>query len=300
MSSLVYSLGIGVPVIILLFWIIYKMSPLKGSQVALIMILLTVIVYFPYGIINWQGVDVFAIHIAFYFMTAYGLGIITGTRETRLAREGKTEQDDKFQWPPVIIIAFFLVIAALDAVWITLAEKGLDKTIAEFILPKDKNTVTSFFPGTVSHDFQEKEQIFNDYIAQRELQEKRGWQIKKGWVDTPFSQQDITFKIQVLDKENQAIQDALVKVVFWYPANKAFDQQLEFSEATPGIYQKTINLAAPGCWHMVLIVEKGQDWHEVRARTWVNKPGDKPLDEIDADLECLPEHKRDAYLDFDA
>jgi hypothetical protein len=49
-----------------------------------------------------------------------------------------------------------------------------------------RHEMTSFFPGVISHDFQKKEALYNEYLQQVERQRERGWQIQKGWLSEPM------------------------------------------------------------------------------------------------------------------
>ena len=152
MFNLATTLIGGIIVILTLFLLIHRFTRLNGKAVAMWMALLVIGTVIPYSILFWPGADVFAIHFAVYLMTVYILGIITSQRESAVNRS--------WHWGPYVIGGFFLVVISVDSVLVTLAQKGMDSNIAKIWLPKPDSgvKVSSFFPGTVSHDFQQKGQ----------------------------------------------------------------------------------------------------------------------------------------------
>ena len=76
-QSLLLTLGGGSLIAFFVFFIFYKVILYKGITSALITALVMLLLYLPLAILNWPGVDTFAIHFAFFMMIAYGLGIVT-------------------------------------------------------------------------------------------------------------------------------------------------------------------------------------------------------------------------------
>lgn len=238
---------------------------------AAVTILITQAVYIPLAALNWGGLDVFAIHFAFFTMSAYGLGIITSQRDARRRREGEQTDQGWFHWGPATIVGFFLVLAIVDATIITLASKGADSSFMERFLPEPQSgrTVVSTFPGSVSHDYQEKYDQFNSYVAQLQEQRERGWQIQDGWQSSPVENKTGLFKIRVLDKVGEPLTAARVTVDFQHPSSRERDQQMELSEVGDGYYGQDVTLASPGLWNMVLLIERDDERHEIRGETRV-------------------------------
>lgn len=270
MTNLVQSLALGVGLIILAFFLLYRLLRFTPLQASVLISLTALAIYIPQSILDWPGLDVLAIHLAFYLMTCYGLGLIYSIRERRAREEGQA--DNRFHWPPLFIISFFLILAFVDALWITLSQKGLEGNLAKIVLPDGENrVVTSFFPGTVTHDFQEKEALFNDYRAERLLQEQRGWQIKKGWLETAYFGRPNVFRLQVNDAEGKPITAAEVEGVFWRLSDKRLDSGITLQEIEPGIYQTVVDLPAPGRWQLYILIKKDDLLHEIRAHTWLRE-----------------------------
>lgn len=184
MTSLVYTLLGGVLVIILLFMLALKILRVDPKALAGLMALLVLGIFVPVSIIFWPGADVFAVHLAVYMVTVYALGIIFSQRAINQQAGGHW-----FHWGPAAIIGFFMFIVAVDAILIVVAQKGLHMDVALKFLPQPRSgsKVSSFFPGTVSHDFREKEELFNRYIEQRKQQQERDWQVRLAGMKNPVS-----------------------------------------------------------------------------------------------------------------
>ncbi len=273
-QSLALTLGVGVLFSFALFFFIYKGLGKSGKLAALLTILVTQAIYIPLSVMHWDGLDVFAIHFAFFTMTAYGMGIITSNRDARLSREGKGKAG-WFHWAPAIIVGFFLILVVVDSTILTLAGKGASADFIRQYLPEPQRqsakNVTSAFPGTVSHDFHKKYDLYNNYVAQLKTQKERGWKISDGWLEKPVTGKASTFRIQVTDKDGQAVIGGKVTVSFLRPSDSKLDEQLELPESAPGHYGTVIQLPAPGLWSMVISITRGEEVHEVKGETWVEE-----------------------------
>ena len=131
-----------------------------------------------------------------------------------------------FHWGPAAIISFFLFIIVVDSILVVVALKGLNGGVALKFLPEPRSggKVSSFFPGTVSHDFRQKESMFNRYIEQRQVQLERDWQVKLGWYEDPHAGQKAIFQIYVTDNKGKTIADANVSGSFMRPSDSKQDQ----------------------------------------------------------------------------
>lgn len=277
--SLLTTLGIGVLTSFALFFLFYLVLKWNNKLAALVTILLVMGVYIPLAATHWAGVDVFAIHFAFFVMSGYGLGIITSHRSNRQrfdVKLGQTEAQAKKGWfhiAPAIIILFFLTLAVVDSIIITLANKGASSEFMARFLPAPRfssGAVTSVFPGAVPHDFKEKYAQFNQHIQQLEVQRERGWQVLNGWQATPRAGQAAVFSISVTDKAGQPISGAQVEVRFLRSADKAKDKQFTLPESTMGTYGQSVQLDEPGSWTIVLRIQRGDEVHEVKGTTQVS------------------------------
>ncbi|MGV6857997.1 MAG: FixH family protein [bacterium] len=275
MEHLALSIGAVVVLEFVAFSLLYKYTSWQGKQVAFLIILVTLAIYFPYGILNWKGLDLFAIHFAFYVTIPYVLGIITSNWEIRERIEGPS-RTKWFHWGPATMVVFFIVIATVDSAIISFAQDGMSSGVARWLLPEpaSKGAVNSFFPGVVSHDFFKNEAEFNRYLEQRKMQEERGWQVKKGWVGDVVAGQAAKFQISVVAKEGAPVSGAKVSALFWRPSDQRLDQNLAMEETAghSGVYTAEVTLPVGGKWEVVVTIEKGDALHEVRAATKIAGP----------------------------
>lgn len=268
MTTLIYTLLGGALAIVLLFVLALKILRVEPKALAGLMALLVLGVFVPVSIIFWPGADVFAVHLAIYMITVYALGIIFSQRVKSLQTGGQW-----FHWGPAAIIGFFMFIVAVDSILIVLATKGLHMEVALKFLPEPRSggKVSSFFPGTVHHDFREKEDLFNRYIEQREAQQERDWQVKLGWHEDPRAGHRSVFQIHVTDKHGKAIAGANVSGGFIRPADSRLDTAFTMQQGKPGFYQVELNLPVPGKWELLLNIKQGEALHEIRAMTEIKK-----------------------------
>lgn len=268
MTDLLYSLLGGIALIVLVFIAMYRFSRMPGKLVAVVVAFLVTGIYVPIAIFIWPGADVFAIHIAIYLVCVYVLGIISSQRDAR-RREGQIGLG--FHWAPAAIVIFFLLIITADSIFIVMAQKGVSKDVANWLLPKPDTggSISSYFPGTVSHDYHQKEDQYNQYLQRFEEQKERDWHVRKGWLVEPVATKDALFRVEIKDHTRHPLQGAQVTAKFLRPANSRQDQSFTLQEIEAGVYQGSLILSEPGKWDLVLVIKKDNNLHEIRATTSV-------------------------------
>lgn len=268
-QNIAFTLGVGVLAALALFVLFFKVLKRSGKLASLLTFLVVLTVYVPLAVLYWAGLDVFAIHFAFFTMAAILPGVIAGNRHGTNADVGR------LHWGPGIIIGFFMILVVVDSTIITLANSGASADFIRKFLPEPRRdsaqNVTSAFPGTVSNDYQKKYDLYNNYISQLKIQQERGWQVADGWLEKPQPNKVSMFRIHVTDKAGQAVTGGEVQVSFLRPSNKALDVTFELPEAAPGFYGQPVELPAPGVWDMVMTIKRGDEVHEVKGETWVGE-----------------------------
>ncbi|HSH84836.1 MAG TPA: FixH family protein [Guyparkeria sp.] len=260
--ALLLPAALGMTVIPILFFLLRWRFPTAGRQIAFILGVLSLAVYAPYAILNWPGLDVVAMAVAILIMTAFILGLIFPPPHA-------SSQKMVFHAGPATIIAFFAVIVLLNSIFLTIATHGLSENVARELLPKPQGgpVASSYFPGTVAHDYQERGKQFQTYDAQREEQIKRGWQIRRGWLGEPVVGQSTQFRVQVLDRAGQAVRGAEVTASFLRFSSEAFDFTRQLDEIEPGVYQAGITPPQPGRWEVLVDIQHDDDMHQLRGMT---------------------------------
>jgi len=266
MTDLLVSLLGGIALIAVVFLLVHRFSRLSGKGSALLLGLLVTAIYVPLSIWRWPGADVFAIHIAIYLVTVYVLGIISSQREAAVA-EGRRG----FHWAPALIIAFFVVVIAVDSVFIMLAQRGVDAEVTEWLFPRPRagGKVSSHFPGTVSRDYREKDADFNTRLERLAKQEARQWQVRKGWVGRAVSGQPAVFRIRVRDRHGRPVQADQITGKFMRPGNVEQDIAFEMQAVGAGEYAVRVIMPEPGRWNLFLQIRQGEVLHEISAHTTV-------------------------------
>jgi nitrogen fixation protein FixH len=280
--NLVATLGSGSLLAFALFFFFHRLLHWGGKISALATAALMLLIYVPLAITHWEGLDVFAIHFAFFMMIPYGMGIITGVHEERREIEGPDAVKKGMHWIPAFIIVFFMLIAVVDSIIISFATGGLGGGLAKLILPEGVSedigkNISSEFTGTVSNDLQDEEHQFNQYVKKLNKQRQRGWKVSGGWLKTPIVNQQATFVLNVADKSGKPISDADISVEFRRSSGMSYDKHYQLKETdNPGNYQVTLKLSLPGCWAMKVLVSKKlggaePQEHEIKGETEVGK-----------------------------
>jgi nitrogen fixation protein FixH len=259
--------GIGVILIPIIFLLLRRRFPGAGRQIAFILGVLALAAYAPFAIVRWPGIDVVAMVVAVLVMTAFILGLISPPRHA-------PSQKMTFHAGPATIIAFFAVIILLNSIFLTIATNGLSTDAARQLLPEPQGgpVATSFFPGTVAHDFQEKYEQFRAYDEAREAQAERGWQVRRGWLGEPVVDEQTPFRVEILDDRGEPLVGADVEASFMRPASASLDFDVILAEIEPGIYQAMVRPTRPGRWDVLVDIRRGDLTHQIKGDTDVARP----------------------------
>ena len=270
MDNILITLLGGILAIVTIFIILYRATNMSGKMVAVVMAFAVTATYVPISIFIWPGADVFAIHIAMYLVSVYILGIITSQRDLR-RQTGK--EGFGFHWAPAAIVTFFVLLLVMDSFFVMFATKGMNSSVADWLLPKPLSgtSVSSQFPGTVSHNYHQKQNQYNDYLKRFEAQKLRNWSVRKGWLGEAVVNQPAIFRVEIKTHDQKPVTKAKVSGVFLRPADIRLDNVFTMQEIEPGIYQQSITFTQPGNWDLVLKIKKGSDEHEVRAKTVIKE-----------------------------
>lgn len=261
MNDLLLGLALGVGAILFANLGLIRFARLSAKQAAATVALITLGLYVPYAILRWPGGDVFALYLAIYLLTSLACGMLLG------ARAG----GQGLHWGPALIGGFFIVVVALGAAFIAVAEYGLSPTLFRWLLPEaqTRREVSSVFPGVIAHDFHKKEALYNQYLQQVERQRQRGWQIQKGWLTEPVAGAPMVFRVAARTRAGESLTGATVTGRFLRPSGSALDVAFALTEREPGVYEGTLTLPAAGAWNLVLQVRQGDELHEISANTTV-------------------------------
>lgn len=267
MNNLLLSLAAGIALITVANILLSRFTRLGASRVSVLVALATIAVYVPLAILYWPGGGVFALHLAIYLFSSCAFGLLMESRERAENTSGKR----RWHWGPAVITGFFIFLIAVNAVFIVLAERGLPSQISNKLLPhaRTKGEISSVFPGVISHNFQEKEALYNEYLRRVERQQERGWRIRKGWLDKPVLGEPAVFQVAASNHEGRPLSGAEVIGQFLRPSDSRLDRAFSMQEVSAGIYRVTLSLPAAGLWNLVLQIRQDDEVHEIRAYTSV-------------------------------
>ncbi len=267
MNDLLLGLAVGMGLIIGGSLLLFRFSRLSVVAIALTIALLALALYLPLAVLDWPGGDVLAIHLAVYLLSAFACGVFLRERRRRRQEQG-------LHWGPLAIVGFFIGVVVLSVFFIVVAERGLAPSLNAYLFPSTtrQGAVSSRFPGLISHDFQQKEELYNQYLQQVQRQQERGWQVQKGWLGKSVAGAPTGFKVVVHTREGEPLTGATVDGQFLRPADSRLDTAFTLPEVEPGVYQAPLNLPAVGLWDLILHIRKGAELHEVRATTEVAAP----------------------------
>ncbi len=274
--NLVLTLGVGSLLAFFLFFIFYKVIHWSGKMSSLATAALMLLIYMPLAITHWDGIDVFAIHFAFFMMIPYGLGIITAVHAERRDIEGDEIVKKGMHWIPGMIIVFFILLATVDSFIISSATGGLEVGLSKLLLPKPASkeiskNISSQFTGAVSNNLQDEEKQFDNYVIKLKAQRQRGWKVGGGWEKPkPLVNTDVVFRLTANDKVGNPITHAKVTTDFRRASDRKLDKHYTLNEIANGVYTADVNLPLAGCWSMKIHVTKGDDDHEIKGETEIS------------------------------
>jgi nitrogen fixation protein FixH len=258
MSGLLLSLAVGCGLVALTNLLLGRW--LGRQRAAVATALLTLLVYLPTAVVAWPGADVFTIRLAMFLLVSLSFGLT--------AAEGGRR---RLHWVPLAFILFFAVVAAVNAVLVTVAERGLPGPLAALLLPESGagGAMKSTFPGTVVPGMGRREQFHDRYLERLDAQRELGWQIRHGWQRTPRAGETAVFIVELTDRQGVPLEGAELRGYFLRPSGQERDQPFSMRAAGPGRYQADLVLPDPGLWQLLLTIRKGSHLHEMRGTTSV-------------------------------
>jgi len=117
-----------------------------------------VLIYIIIAAREWPGLDVVAMHIAVFIVTAAILSLLHRRHAT---------QTQKLHWAPKVLIGFFLVLFVIDGAFIYIASHGLPEFIAQHVMPNaSKGGAHTAFPGVMPHG-EDAAKAVNSHLKQQ-------------------------------------------------------------------------------------------------------------------------------------
>lgn len=130
MEKLFLTLAVGVVFIVITHSMLRFLTRISSMKSALIVFLVVCGTYIPLLLIDWPGIDIFAIQISIYGITVYLLAVLHNQdiEYKKQFSEGAVVKR-KLHWAPVAIVGFFVIVVSVDSVFITIAQQGSDSIL---------------------------------------------------------------------------------------------------------------------------------------------------------------------------
>jgi hypothetical protein len=243
--SMTETLFGGLVVAAVLFFVVRK-AGISNFWAGILSGILPFIAYIAYSTQYWPGGDVLTIHFAVYLANS-GLLIVFG---------GMQKKKQSMHWAPKLIIGFFVGLVLLNAIFLSVATRGLPDLLTRSILPNPENRqVHTGFPGVIPHD---RNKLYESHVQDIAQQKNLGWNVEVLGLDVLKNNLASNVVIRVSDKNQQPIVAATVTMEFWRMANSADDQTIQFSETKPGEYHASLHLSDEGLWLSDIEIVKGE------------------------------------------
>lgn len=200
---------------------------------------------------SWPGLDVVAIHIAVFIITAFVLVVMSRYR----ARQSR------MHWAPKALIAFFVVLAVMNAGFLYVSTKGLPPGLARVLLPGDVDkTVHTGFAGTTRHG-QEAAKAIGADLSRQHLNRQLGWRVRVEGLRMPTVGQN-TVTVFADDREGRPLA-GLAGV--WRVARPGdAPASVPLTASVDGQYEARVDLNGSGLWLLELQLDGYRQTWEIR------------------------------------
>ena len=202
--------------------------------------------YLYYASSNWPSGDILAIHFVVYLASSAVLVVFWKGRSAKEA----------MHWAPKLMIAFFVFLVVLMAMFVSLASQGLPSKFAKLFLPNSEGKkIHTSFPGVIPH---ERNKLYESYVKEVEQQKELGWTVEVTGVDAIKVNEPSELSLRLLDKNHQPVRGATIEMQFWRMAKSADDVKINFTETSGGLYKGQVRLQDQGLWVTTLDILNGQ------------------------------------------
>ncbi len=264
MDSMLTSLFTGVVIIAALFGLLYwrRADPRVAALAAVFFV---TVAYTARAVMDWPGMDGYAMHVAVFAMTGFILAVVGLQRASGRAT--------RLHWGPLVIVGFFVGLISVLSVLVHIAHNGLSPQMAGWLLPEPRSgavVASTDFSGEVDRRFQEHDDEYARHLAQVEAQKERGWQVRQGFVSTPQAGEPTPFRVEIVDRDGHPVEGASIEGTFLRAGREELDTSFQLVPIGEGLYEAPVNLSNPGRWEMVMIIDREGDKHRVHAETSVD------------------------------
>ncbi|MFP4161522.1 MAG: FixH family protein [Ectothiorhodospira sp.] len=254
MDPLILTLGLGVAAEVAAFCLLRRLARWSAPLAALMVLAGALTVGLPAAVLFWPGADLFALHLALYAITPYGLALVA----TR--RGAPPEGAPRVHWAPALIVGFFVVVVLVNAVLVTAARQGVSGGWLLEWLPAPRSgamPLASRFPGTAPEIERTRQALSPEHALELLSPPGERPEVQPGWLVPPRAGIPGVLEVQVTAPGGGPLRGAAVSGVFLRPADARLDRPVRLTEGAPGHYLGAVTLPAPGRWTLQLQVGQG-------------------------------------------
>lgn len=244
---MLFTLFGGAVVIIFLF---YGLRALRVPNYwcAVVSAALPLAAYSLYAALSQPAIDIAAMHITVYLSTAFALGLINSQARVK---------GSKLHWAPKLFIGFFVVLFIVLGAFAYMATNGLPDAIAVRVMPGGREGgAHTAFPGVVPHG-EDAAKGISQHLKQQQKQHELGWSVDVQGLSKVALNTASPIEVRIQDSAGLPVSEAQLRLVLTRPAQREADVIAEFAPVAPGLYRTELRLTAPGQWHSLLQIKRG-------------------------------------------
>jgi nitrogen fixation protein FixH len=132
------------------------------------------------------------------------------------------------KWIPWFFVMFFVVIAILDSIFVTIAIRT--------------------HTGTVTEQPYERGLNYNQTLADAKTQDIIGWQ-------SEINIKGQTLEVHLKDKNGEPLNDANMYARIVRPVQAGYDFEIPLNSRGKGLYSAPVTFPLPGQWHLRIIAQ---------------------------------------------
>ncbi|MHB1677652.1 MAG: FixH family protein [Sulfuriferula sp.] len=218
-----------------------------------------------YSMIVGLTMDNVSIHLAVFLSAATVMTLISGG--------GGNKTGQGLHWTIKVMVAFFLVLFLVDGAFVSMSTNGIPPLVASWFLPNaQKKPVYTAFSGVTRHD-EQAASAQNQHLQQLSSLRELAWNIEIAGVRRLASgnAHSNTIKVQLSDRDHQAIDKAKVKISFFRAGNVQALAQVNLTDMGKGDYVGQFTIPTGGSWIMRTTIAAEGKFIEVERNVMVKK-----------------------------
>jgi len=199
--------------------------------------------YILYLFRDWQSLDVVAIHVAVFVSAAFILVVFSRYRAGQ----------KRMHWVPKALIAFFAMLAVMNAGFLYVATKGLPGGLSGLIMPLGEDeTIHTGFSGTTRHGQDAAKTISAD-LSRQFQNDELGWSVRVEGLRQPHLGDNLVI-IHAESANGQPLTGLQGEIRLGRPG--ASLEVIQLAATGQGQYEARLIFTGPGLWLLELRLDR--------------------------------------------